>query len=309
MSSMMEVTISKSNNDEFEYIIRDKNKIVIGRFLLLELDKDNKRCNVKLKFYRKDDRRLLTDTLKVMLKGLFNDIDVNKVNVYIEETLELSPFLDMGFILEGILSNNIYIQGTYYNELIMGINRYEYNEAIRSDFSEIVTENLRLKILTPENSKELLNYYLSNKKHLERFEPQRDMKFYTEEVQRNILSESYRQFLNGSSMDFGIFKEEKLIGKIKISNIVYGIFKSGVLGYSIDMNEQGKGFMKEAVNNIVDYSFSELGLHRLEASALVDNEKSKRVLISCGFEELGINKKYLFINGKWRDHITYYKIK
>ena len=110
-------------------------------------------------------------------------------------------------------------------------------------------------------------------------------------------------------MDFGIFKNNKLIGKIKISNIVYGIFKNGIIGYSIDKDECGKGYMKESLNAIVDYSFQELGLHRLEASALLDNERSRRVLISCGFKELGINENYLFINGKWRDHITYYKIK
>jgi len=32
------------------------------------------------------------------------------------------------------------------------------------------------------------------------------------------------------------------------------------------------------------------------------------VLKACGFSELGINSSYLFINGKWRDHITFYRI-
>ena len=50
-------------------------------------------------------------------------------------------------------------------------------------------------------------------------------------------------------------------------------------------------------------------LHRIEASALVDNEKSIGVLKSCGFKMLGINENYLLINGKWRDHVTYYTIK
>ena len=41
---------------------------------------------------------------------------------------------------------------------------------------------------------------------------------------------------------------------------------------------------------------------------MADNNKSKRVLLKSGFEEIGVNKKYLYINGKWRDHITFYKI-
>ncbi|WP_143761057.1 GNAT family N-acetyltransferase, partial [Clostridium haemolyticum] len=47
-------------------------------------------------------------------------------------------------------------------------------------------------------------------------------------------------------------------------------------------------------------------LHRIEASTLVDNIRSQRVLESCGFKEVGVSEKYLFINGKWRDHKIFY---
>ncbi|SQB90089.1 acetyltransferase [Clostridium paraputrificum] len=39
------------------------------------------------------------------------------------------------------------------------------------------------------------------------------------------MSDSYRQFLNGTAVDLGIFKDDYLIGKLKLSNIVYGILK------------------------------------------------------------------------------------
>ncbi len=66
--------------------------------------------------------------------------------------------------------------------------------------------------------------------------------------------------------------------------------------------------MKEALSLVLEYAFDELKLHRIEASTLVDNLRSQRVLKRCGFKKLGLNEKYLFINGKWRDHITFYKI-
>ena len=135
----------------------------------------------------------------------------------------------------------------------------------------------------------------------------KDINGYTLEIQKNIIQEGYRQFLNGTSMECGIFIKNKLIGIIKLSNIVYGIFKNGIIGYSIDKEQEGKGYMKEALMAVVEYAFKEMRLHRIEASALVENERSKGVLKACGFKELGVNEKYLFINGKWRDHITYYK--
>ena len=66
--------------------------------------------------------------------------------------------------------------------------------------------------------------------------------------------------------------------------------------------------MKEAVRLVIKYAFSEMDLHRIEASTLLDNVKSQRVLLANGFKELGVNKDYLLINGDWRDHRTFYII-
>ena len=83
----------------------------------------------------------------------------------------------------------------------------------------------------------------------------------------------YRQFLSGTAVNFGIYINEKLIGKIQISNVVIGVFKSAFVGYSIDENEQGKGYMKESLRLVINFAFNEMDLHRLEASTLVDNIK------------------------------------
>jgi ribosomal-protein-alanine N-acetyltransferase len=275
----------------------------------MDLNEENRKCDIKFKFYRVNDQDLLIETLKLVLKAVFNEIRVNKINIFISELIPVSPFLDLGFVLEGIFNENIYSQGNYFSELSMGINRSDYNYGNRISLVNIEGRDFNIKLLAPEHAQNLLDYYIRNKKHLEPFEPLRDNSFYTYEVQKNILSDSYRQFLNGTAVDLGIFKDDYLIGKLKLSNIVYGIFKSGILGYSIDKDEQGKGYMKEAVNLVVNYAFEDLDLHRVEASALVDNEPSKHVLIGCGFKELGINKKYLYINGGWKDHITYYKVR
>ncbi|MGV2645030.1 GNAT family N-acetyltransferase, partial [Clostridium perfringens] len=96
--------------------------------------------------------------------------------------------------------------------------------------------------------------------------------------------------------------------KIKLSNIVYGILRNAFVGYSIDKEYQGKGYMKEALNTVCSYAFEEMGLHRLEASTLMDNSRSQGVLKACGFNELGISEKYLYINGEWRDHKIFYKV-
>ena len=302
MDNQREVNIELIKGTLDDYIVKDKDKIVIGRFTITELDKENKKCNLKLKFYREDNYDLLKITLESILKAVFKD------KVVVSENINLKPFLDIGFTLEAIFTDNIFTKGSFYDELSFGINRNEYLNAGRNNIVEIQGKNISIRNFTPDDAQELLEYYLRNKEHLREFEPVRDASFFTYETQKEILLESYRQLMTGSGSDLGIYIGDKLIGKAKISSIVYGVFKNGILGYSIDKEYEGRGYMKEAINLVLEYAKEYLDLHRIEASALTTNERSKGVLLACGFEEVGVNKKYLYINGKWSDHITFYKI-
>ena len=308
MDNQREVNIELIKGTLDDYIVKDKDKIVIGRFTITELDKENKKCNLKLKFYREDNYDLLKSTLESILKAVFKDKNIFKANVVVSENINLKPFLDIGFTLEAIFTDNIFTKGSFYDELSFGINRNEYLNSGRNNIVEIKGKNILIRNFTPDDAQELLDYYVRNKEHLREFEPVRDASFFTYEMQKEILLESYRHLMTGVGSDLGIYKDDKLIGKAKISSIVYGVFKSGILGYSIDKEYEGKGYMKEAINLVLEYAKEYLDLHRIEASVLPTNERSKGVLLSCGFEEIGINKKYLYINGKWSDHITFYKI-
>ncbi len=306
MECNLKIKIEASKLSKNEYIIKDKSDITVGRFRIIELADSSKKCDIKLSFYKTCKYELLKEALIMILRAVFKDLNIFKVNIRAVEGIEVNSFFDLGFTLEGVFSNNEYHNGEFLDELSFGITRTEYNHKIKPSFIELKGENIVLRNLTPGNANDLLEYYIRNKEYLAPFEPNRDSNFYTLDGQRDLLNESYRQFLNGNAIEVGIFKKYNFIGKIKVSSIVYGSFKNGIIGYSIDKLEQGHGYMKEAVNLFIDYLFTEEDLHRVEASALLENEKSKGVLKGCRFNELGINKKYLFINGQWKDHVTYY---
>jgi [ribosomal protein S5]-alanine N-acetyltransferase len=291
-----------------DYIVKDSNNIFIGRFTIVEFDKENKKCTVKFKFYRENKYELLRVTIENILKAIFKDNDIYKINIFVNESINFKVFLDLGFTLEAIFTENLFVNGIFLDELSFGINRIEYNDINRRFVVDLKGRNISIRNFTPDSAKELLEYYLRNEEHLSPYEPMRDKSFYTYEIQKSILLESYKQLMNGTTFDLGIYKDKQLMGKIKLSNIVNGVFKSGIIGYSIDKDYQGKGYMKEAVMLILKYARDELNLHRIEASVLIDNNRSKGVLIGCGFKEIGLNEKYLFINGAWRDHLTFYKI-
>lgn len=303
----MELAKGKGN----EYIIRDKLRITIGRINIIDISKDNEYCLARIKFYKDDYEGInyLEQALRFFIASLFKEKKIYKINIIADEEISTRPFINVGFMLEGIISESINYNKLRKNEIVFGIN-YDVSSKLNTvNILRLYGEHVNLKILTTDDAKDMLDYYKRNREHLRRYEPTREECFYSIEAQRQILVENYKQFLNGVGICFGIYKNEKLIGKIQISSIVVGVFKSGIVGYSMDNEEQGNGYMKETLKLLIKYAFNEMGIHRIEASTLVDNLRSQSVLKSCNFIELGLNKNYLFINGKWRDHITFYIIK
>jgi len=305
------VNLEALKGNEREYVIKDNTYIILGRIFIVELDKQNMYCQFRLKFHKDTNGsyEYLKDTLNLMLNILFKNMGINKVNVIVHENINVSAFTDLGFELEGIITDSVINKSDYQSEMMFGINAFIFNKNSMKRNLIIKGSDIKIQVLTPGDAEEVLEFHLRNRKFLKSFEPSRDEGFYTLNNQKRTLAESYKQFLNGNGINLGIYKNNKIIGKIRISNIVMGVFKNAFIGYSMDEKEQNKGYMKEAVKLVVIYAFEELELHRIEATTLVDNEKSQRVLRNCGFKELGISEKYLYINGKWRDHMVFYKVK
>ncbi|MBW9154731.1 GNAT family N-acetyltransferase [Clostridium estertheticum] len=305
------VNLEALKGNEREYIIKDNNYIILGRIFIIELDKENKFCQFRIKFHKHTNGsyEYLKDTLNLMLNILFKNMGINKVDIIADENINVSAFTDLGFELEGIITDSVVNKSDYQSEVMFGINAFRFNKNSITRDLDIKGRNINIRALTPGDAQEVLGFHLRNRQYLSCFEPVRDETFYTLDSQKRTLTEGYKQFLNGSGVNFGIYKADKLIGKIRISNIVIGVFKNAFIGYSMDEEEQNKGYMKEAVKLAVTYAFEELELHRVEASTLINNEKSQRVLKNCGFKELGISEKYLYINGEWRDHMVFYKVK
>ncbi len=174
----------------------------------------------------------------------------------------------------------------------------------------IIYDTKRLMLFLPDKiyTDALLDYHIRNKDFLEIWEPQRPQDFYTKKYQRASIRAEIRDAKKLRGLCFFITKSsepERLIGAIRLSNIIYGNFCSAFLGYRLDKDEVNKGYMTEAVKKVIDISFNELYLHRLEASVIPSNIASKTVLQKSGFKYVGTSSSYLEINGKWQPHELY----
>ncbi|HWR40076.1 MAG TPA: GNAT family protein [Patescibacteria group bacterium] len=75
------------------------------------------------------------------------------------------------------------------------------------------------------------------------------------------------------------------------------------MSYKLDKNELCQGYMTEAINEVVNFAFHQLDLHRIEANILPRNTASLKTVEKAGFYHEGLAIKYLQINGRWEDHI------
>lgn len=107
------------------------------------------------------------------------------------------------------------------------------------------------------------------------------------------------------SFTFGLFFGGKLAGQLTIAGVAWGAARSAHIGYWIDERLAGRGVMTEAAAMATDFCLNELGLHRIEINIRPENGRSRRVAEKCGYREEGIRRRYLHIDGDWRDHICY----
>lgn len=101
----------------------------------------------------------------------------------------------------------------------------------------------------------------------------------------------------------------ELVGAINLTNVVYGAFRSGYLGYFAFKGQEGRGRMKRGLALVVRHAFRELGLHRVEANIQPGNLASLALVRACGFSQEGYSPAYLEIRGRWCDHERWARVR
>lgn len=175
---------------------------------------------------------------------------------------------------------------------------------------EVSIETDRLILSSPHNqlAKNLVDYFVRNREFLKPWTPIRSEEFYTEEWHIVDLKKRAASFDAGTEYRFYIYlKNDRstVIGDIGFSNVIRGCFHSCNLGYQLDKDELGKGYMFEALSASIGHMFRNYALHRLEANIIPRNIASVALVEKLGFKKEGYSEKYLRINGVWEDHGRY----
>jgi ribosomal-protein-alanine N-acetyltransferase len=149
---------------------------------------------------------------------------------------------------------------------------------------------------------------LANEEWLAPWEPSSALPWrvrHTASAYRTMRRVVARRARVGTTVPFAIRVEGRLAGQVTVDNIVRGAMRSGHLGYWIDRAAAGRGFASLAVALACDHAFGAVGLHRVQADIRPENLRSQRLVERLGFRQEGLLRRYLDIDGDWRDHLTY----
>ena len=120
-----------------------------------------------------------------------------------------------------------------------------------------------------------------------------------------MLRHQRREARAGRLLPFALTVDGRLAGSVTVGSVTRGAFDSGYVGYWVDGEVAGRGVATTGVALALDHCFGAVGLHRVEANVRPENTASRRVVAKLGMVEEGLHRRHLFIDGQWRDHLTY----
>ena len=165
-----------------------------------------------------------------------------------------------------------------------------------SHIPELTTERLTLRRMMVVDTADMYEYasrqevtrYLTWQPH-----PDRD---YT----RQYLEYLGNRYSAGMFYDWAIVYEPdcKMIGTCGFTSFNC-TNDSAEVGYVLNPAYWGKGIAPEALARVLEFGFADLGLHRIEARFIEENDRSRRVMEKVGMTFEGVARGAMLVKGNY----------
>lgn len=174
------------------------------------------------------------------------------------------------------------------------------------DFKRIETTRLLLKGLSPEDMTTIFENHSKNEiKEIlgHRSEADYEKEYFKHKNGYATYNRSFLLFLLEDKTS------GKIIGRCGLHNWNPDHLRAEI-GYVMeDEDYKNQGLMGEAVEAIIDYGFSDLNLHRIEALVGTENIPSLRLMEKNHFVKEGVLREHYFVSGTFEDSVMFSKLR
>lgn len=114
-----------------------------------------------------------------------------------------------------------------------------------------------------------------------------------------------QQYRDGGGIPLVMEYDGEIAGQLNVWGIARGSLASATIGYWVSERFAGRQITPVSVAMITDLCFTEMRLHRMEVCIRPENRASLRVVEKLGFRYEGFRRRFIHIDGDWRDHYAF----
>lgn len=174
------------------------------------------------------------------------------------------------------------------------------------EFPRIESDELILRKIEPADADDLFKIY--SNEALFRFTPGSPRK--TIEAVANMIGHFERDFGKRKTVILGVYLKTdpaRVIGTAEMFDYEKNVNMITV-GYRLHEAFQGRGIATKAVRMMAEYLFTEIGINRIQAFVMPENEKSHAVLLRNGFAKEGTIRQGYHWTGRGVVDLTLYSL-
>lgn len=166
-----------------------------------------------------------------------------------------------------------------------------------------INQDIYLKQLEIEDSHALFDLVDKNRDYLRQWLPWLD---HNKEIKdsRDFIISCKEKYEGNKAFEMGIWYKNKLAGVIGIHEIDWQN-ETTAIGYWIGEDFQKLGLISQSLKFIIDHSFDQLKLKKIQIRAAVENKKSRNIPEKLGFEYIGTIELAENLYGKLVDQAVY----
>jgi diamine N-acetyltransferase len=133
---------------------------------------------------------------------------------------------------------------------------------------------------------------------------------FSKHILKQYIAQSHRDIYDAKQLRLAIcLKNNELIGFVDLFDFNPQHHRAGVGLVIIDKEHRGKGYAKDALLVLINYSFKTLQLHQLYCDITEDNTDSLHLFKSVGFQEIGKKADWVCTNNTYQSVIMFQILK
>lgn len=164
-------------------------------------------------------------------------------------------------------------------------------------------QNIFLRALEPEDLEFI--YVIENDENI--WEISNTITPYSRFLIKQYLENAQQDIYEAKQLRLAICENDSLapIGLIDLFDFDPKNSRAGVGIIIQDDENRSKGYGKEALELVINFSFLQLQIHQLYANIQTENDASIKLFSTFGFQKIGVKKDWTFSKGKFLDEAMF----